>query len=107
MSNATSEGTLRFLKRQEFHIIFQVLEFARLSDDVEITDALGDGNPEGVSIQHAAERLAGPLTISGFGQQVIIERKEHPAKSTGAVEKLGVGITLPTVFLGGQNIDTL
>lgn len=97
---------LRFFEWKEFHSIFHVLGFARLSDDVKIADALPDGYLKGVGINDATERLSGLLTLGGFGQEIIVEGEQNPAESACAVKKLGIGITFFAVFLGGQNIDT-
>ena len=58
---------LRFFEWKEFHSIFHILGFAGLADDVEIADALPDGDLKGMGINDAAEELSGLLTLGGFG----------------------------------------
>lgn len=67
-------------------MIFHVLKFAGLSDDLKIIDALPDGNLERVGIHDTAERFSGALAISGLGQKIVIEGEKYALERIRPVE---------------------
>ena len=69
-----------------FDSISHIGWFINLGHQLEIIDALADGDTKLVRIDHPGKWPAATLTSPGFREQVLVLREKHPTERRGAFE---------------------
>jgi hypothetical protein len=98
-------GSMRSSQRKIFDPVAQIGRFRSESNQSQIADALTDRHVELMSVDHASEGAACPLTLCRLGNEVRISGEQDASERGGSIQELGVSETVGTVFLSGQNVD--
>jgi hypothetical protein len=71
------------------------LREACLCDDLQIVDALADGNAEQMRVDDAGERKSLSLAAACFGEVIIVASEQSAAQIIRSIEKLGYRSSRP------------
>jgi len=82
----------------------KIIEFACFRDNFQIAHAVANGHAKLVRVDHVAKRLPSPLPVRRFPKQVIVLRKEHPAKLRRAVQQFGISKLTGSVFVSRKHV---
>lgn len=83
----------------------EVFRVRRLGDELQVSDAVPDGDVELVGVDQTGEGDTGRLAASGLHQEVVVLREENASQFRGPVEDLGIGKTPAAVLLNCEDVD--
>lgn len=92
-------------QREEFHPVSEILRLGRACNQLQVSDALADGNPQLVGIDQTGEVSAASLPSRRLAEQIDVLGHQDASQRARAVQESRIREGGCLVFLGRQNVD--